>query len=52
MTCTLFEHLCHIALHIEILNTIETQQQKALTVSEEAQHGIDHPKMSILTSVF
>lgn len=36
MTSRLFKHVCHTALHIKIVNTIETQQLQGLTVSEAA----------------
>jgi len=34
MTCTLFEHYCHITLHIKIINTTDIQQQQGLRDSE------------------
>jgi len=36
MTCRLFEHFSQIFLHTYIINTIETQQQQGLMLSEEA----------------
>jgi hypothetical protein len=49
MTFKLFEHFIHITLHIEILNTIETQQQLGLTVSEEALFNTSLHRVSAKT---
>jgi hypothetical protein len=49
MTCMLFEHFSHIALHMKIINTFETQQQQGLTVFEEALNIIETQQQKCLT---